>query len=103
MDVTKALLKNWGFPSTFISVGYWYSTPSEAPEEDRVIVTLIHAAKHLATQLGYGVGVDGFYSNPDEQALREAGFREEEMDEAIPDIVASIQRFIRPDGSVHFT
>ncbi len=103
MDVTKALLENWGFPSTFVSVGYYYSAPSGAPEQDKMLVTLIHAAKHLATQLGYGVGVDGFYSNPDESALKDAGFREDEMDAAIPDILTAIQRFIRADGSVHFT
>lgn len=103
MQVTKALLESWGFPSTFVSVGYYYMTPSEAPAKDRTLVTLIHAAKYLATEMGYGVGVDGFYSNPDERALKEAGFCEAEMDAAIPEILVAVQRFIRPDGSLHLT
>jgi HD-like signal output (HDOD) protein len=102
-EVTKALLENWGFPSTFVSVGYYYQIPSEAPEEERKIVTLIHAAKHVATQLGYGVGVDGFYYEPDEVALKEAGFKDAEMDAAIPEILATIQRFISPTGEIRFT
>jgi HD-like signal output (HDOD) protein len=101
-EVTKLLLKNWGFPENFVSVGFYYQTPSRAPEEDRGLVTLVHAAKHVATQLGYGVGADGFYCDPDEEALQAAGFKDEEMDAAIPEILATIQRFISPEGEVHF-
>jgi HD-like signal output (HDOD) protein len=102
-QVTKALLENWGFPSTFVSVGQYYQTPSECPDAERKIVTLIHAAKHVATQIGYGVGVDGFYYEPDEAALKEFGFKEEEMDAAIPEILSTIQRFISPSGEIRFT
>jgi HD-like signal output (HDOD) protein len=101
-QVTKALLENWGFPAPFISVGFYYHAPSEAPEADRAIVTLIHAAKHVATQLGYGVGVDGFYCDPDEAALKAAGFKEAEMDAAIPEILTTIQKFISPEGEINF-
>lgn len=101
-EVTKLLLKNWGFPQNFISVGFHYQTPSQAPDEDRNLVTLIHAAKHVATQLGYGVGADGFYCDPDESALEAAGFKDEEMDAAIPEILATIQRFITPEGELNF-
>jgi hypothetical protein len=66
------------------------------------LVILIHAAKHAATQLGYGVGADGYFYEPDEDALREAGFNEAEMDAVIPDVLALMQRFVRPDGAVNF-
>lgn len=102
-QVTKALLENWGFPSAFISVGYFYQTPSEAPEADRPLVTLIHAAKHVATQLGYGVGVDGFYYEPDVEALEAVGFKDGDMESAIPEILATIQKFITPAGDIRFT
>jgi HD-like signal output (HDOD) protein len=101
-QVTKALLENWGFPAKFVSVGFFYQTPSEAPDEHRQLVILIHAAKHVATQLGYGVGIDGFYTDPDEEALKAAGFKESEMDAAIPEILATIQKFISPAGEINF-
>jgi HD-like signal output (HDOD) protein len=101
-QVTRSLLENWGFPEKFVSVGYYYQSPSEAPEPDRALVTLIHAAKHVATQLGYGVGVDGFYCDPDEKALNAAGFKEAEMDAAIPEILTTIQKFISPEGEINF-
>jgi HD-like signal output (HDOD) protein len=100
-EVTKLLLKNWGFPENFVSVGFFYQTPSRAPEADRGLVTLVHAAKHVATQLGYGVGADGFYCDPDEEALQAAGFKDEEMDAAIPEILATVQRFISPEGELN--
>jgi HD-like signal output (HDOD) protein len=102
-QVTKALLENWGFPATFVSVGYFYQTPSECPDSEKAIVTLIHAAKHVATQLGYGVGVDGFYYEPDEQALCDIGFKDEEMDAAIPEILTTIQKYVSPAGDIRFT
>jgi HD-like signal output (HDOD) protein len=101
-QVTKALLENWGFPPLFVSVGFFYQNPSEAPAEHRQIVTLIHAAKHVATQLGFGVGIDGFYTDPDEDALKKAGFKEAELDAAIPEILATVQKFISPAGEINF-
>ncbi|MEI8293971.1 MAG: HDOD domain-containing protein [bacterium] len=101
-QVTKALLENWGFPSLFLAVGEFYQNPSDCPSTERPTVTLIHAAKHLATQLGYGVGVDGFYYEPDEPALAEAGFKDEDMDAAIPEILSTIQKYISPTGQIRF-
>lgn len=101
-QVTKALLENWGFPANFISVGFYHQNPSESPLEHRSLVTLIHAAKHVATQLGYGVGIDGFYTDPDEAALKAAGFKEEELDAAIPEILVTVQKFISPAGEINF-
>ena len=101
-QVTKALLENWGFPSAFISVGFYYQSPSLAPDVDKPLVTLIHAAKHAASQLGYGVGADGYYYEPDEKCLTEAGFTEDQMEAALPEILSSMQRFVAPDGVIHF-
>jgi hypothetical protein len=83
-------------------VGFHYQTPSQAPEEHRNLATLIHASKHVATQLGYGVGIDGYYTDPDEEALKKAGFKEAELDAAIPEILQTIQRFINPAGEINF-
>jgi hypothetical protein len=49
------------------------------------------------------VGVDGFYYEPDEDALKEVGFKDDEMDAAIPEILTTIQRFISPSGEIRFT
>jgi hypothetical protein len=37
------------------------------------------------------------------EALQAAGFEDEEMDAAIPEILTTIQRFISPAGDIRFT
>jgi hypothetical protein len=34
--------------------------------------------------------------------LAEAGFTEEQMDAALPEILSAMQRFVAPDGQIHF-
>ena len=99
-DVTKLLLKNWDFPSALISVGVFHQHPSDSPKEHRGLVTLIHAAKHVATQIGYGIGVDGFYIELDEPALLECGLTEELLDSEIPEILERVERFLEADGNI---
>jgi HD-like signal output (HDOD) protein len=97
-DVTRELLCKWGFPEALIAVGYYYPRPSEAPPEHLRLVTLIHAAKNVAVEIGFGVGVDGFYAELDEAALQDCGFDEQALTQAVPEILERVQRFIEPDG-----
>jgi len=97
-DVTRELLRRWGFPDALVAVGEFYPRPSQAEPEHRPLVTLIHAAKNVATELGFGVGADGFYGELDESALQEFGFDEAMLNEAVPEILERVQRFIEPDG-----
>lgn len=69
-DVAGELLESWKFPSTLIDVVRWYPRPALAAEENRPLVTHIHAAKHIALCLGTGVGEDGYQAELDENALR---------------------------------
>jgi HD-like signal output (HDOD) protein len=101
MTVSKMLLQHWGFPSSLVAVGAHYSRPLNAEPEDRPLVVLIHAAKHLALQLGYGVGSDGFYMELDEDALTRQGFTEEILEESLPDVLESITKYIGSDGQIH--
>jgi HD-like signal output (HDOD) protein len=99
-NVTRVLLQHWSFPKSLISVGALYPQPRLADEEDRPFVTLIHAAKHLALQLGVGVGSDGFYLEVDEAALAAGGFDDALLEEALPQILTKLQPFIGPDGQI---
>lgn len=99
-DVSKILLSKWGFSQTLIEVSSYYLHPLLAEEHDRALVTLIHAAKHTSTALGYGVGADGFYYEVDEEALREGGFVEEKLQKCIPLIIERMEELVAPDGTV---
>lgn len=101
--VSKMLLQHWGFPSSLVAVGAYYSRPSEALPEDRPLVVLVHAAKHLALQLGYGVGSDGFYMELDEEALTLQGFTAELLEASLADVLDSITRYIGADGQIRLS
>jgi HD-like signal output (HDOD) protein len=98
LDVTRELLRGWRFPPALVAVGHYHAQPSRAPEQHRPLVTLIHAAKNAATELGFGVGIDGFYADLDEEALREHGFDEEILQSGMPEVLTRVQRFIDADG-----
>lgn len=97
-DVSRLLLKNWGFPPSLVAVGALHPRPALAAPEDRPLVTLIHASKHIALQLGFGVGSDGFRSELDERSLIESGFDDEILDTELPNILEKIERYIDTDG-----
>lgn len=99
-DVSSALLQAWGFPETLTVVAALHPRPSDAPPEHAALVALIHAAKHLVVQLGYGVGAEGFASEVDGAALVAHGFTEDGLSAELPAIVERIQKFIEPDGRI---
>lgn len=96
-EVSKKLLQRWGFGHGLIEVAANHLHPSRAADEDRALVTLVHAGKHLAAQLGYGIGADGFYYEVDEPALEEHKFSEEKLQQTIPEIVTRMEELIAPD------
>jgi HD-like signal output (HDOD) protein len=99
-EVSKKLLQRWGFGHGLIEVAANHLHPSRAGDEDRGLVTVVHAAKHLAAQLGYGVGADGFYYEVDEAALEEQHFQEETIQSCIPEVIDRMEQLVAPDLSV---
>lgn len=101
-NVSERLLRSWGFPDPLVAVASHYHRPSEAPEEHRRIVTLVHAAKHVALGIGLGVGADGFRTELDEPALAEQGFTAETIESSVPEIVEEIERLSPPGESLNW-
>lgn len=96
--VSKLLLQHWAFPRSLVAVGAHYPRPRQAETEEQPLVVLIHAAKHLALELGFGVGSEGFHHEVDEEALADFGFREDAMEAALPAILEKLKPFVAPDG-----
>ncbi|MFA6177270.1 MAG: hypothetical protein WC765_11905, partial [Phycisphaerae bacterium] len=59
-----------------------------------------HAAKSIATELGYGVGADGFYFEVDEAALTQLQFTAEKLQACVPSIVEKMEDLVTPDGVI---
>jgi putative nucleotidyltransferase with HDIG domain len=60
-DIGAALCHQWNFPAGLAHVAGFHHRPLYAPAESRTLVTLIHAADIIASQLeiGYGRTVEG--------------------------------------------
>ena len=99
-DVSGKLLQRWGLPNALVEVATCYLHPSRAGAQNLALVTTVHAAKSIATELGYGVGLDGFYFEIDEAALTKLNFTEEKLQACVPTIVERMDDMVSPDGGV---
>lgn len=99
-DVSCKLLQRWGLPPTLVEVATCYLHPSRAGAQNLALVTTVHAAKNLATELGYGVGMDGFYFEVDEAALTSLDFTAEKLQACVPAIVERMDDMVSPDGAI---
>lgn len=99
-EVGSCLLRKWKYPPSLAAVVAYYPKPRNAPEAHRELVLMIHAAKNLAINLGYGVGEDGFRNELDEEMLLQAGYTPEVMEAMIPKIVHEMEKITGPDGKI---
>jgi len=87
-DVSERLLKAWKFPEIFVGAAQFMMKPSEAPAEVVPMLAHLHAAKYLATSLGPGVTEEGFLVSMPGNFLREWGFTQEMLEEAMPVVLS---------------
>ncbi|MDE1171532.1 MAG: HDOD domain-containing protein [Verrucomicrobium sp.] len=93
-EIGGVLMEEWGYPASLVQVARFYPRPSLATPDQRLLVGHVHAAKHLATLLGYGVGEDGFHTELDEAVLKECGITEELLEELLPSVVKDAEKLI---------
>ena len=97
-SVGGALLESWNFPIELIEVVLYYSRPSLAAAAHRQLVTLIHAAKHLAINIGQGVGEDGFRTELDEESLHAEGFTPEFLESQLPIVLVEAEKLLAAEA-----
>ncbi len=94
-DVGGVLTEGWGYPVSLVEVACYYPRPRMAGSEQQPLVTLVHAGKHLATSMGYGVGEDGFSVELDEELLQRFGVTEELLEKVLPEIVTGTEKLLQ--------
>ncbi len=93
-DIGGVLMEEWGYPTSLIQVACFYPRPSLAGQEHQPLVVHVHAGKHLATSLGYGVGEDGFKSELDEALLEKNGITEELLEKILPNVILGTEKLL---------
>jgi len=93
-DVGGALMESWSYPPNLIQVARYYPRPKLSAEEFRSLVVHVHAGKHIALSLGYGVGEEGFSTELDEESLKEEGFTAELLEKSLPPVLEGSNKLI---------
>lgn len=102
-EVGAMVLSKWNYPTSLVQVVRFYPRPSAVPDPGgQALVTTVHAAKNLATSLGFGVGEDGFRNEIDEEALSKFGYTPELCESVIPTVVEELQKIADPTGQITF-
>lgn len=99
-DVGSCLMRKWKFPPSLIAVVAYYPRPRLAPVAFKELVVLIHAAKNMAVNLGFGVAEDGFRNELDEEILLEEGYTPPVLEALIPKILHEIEKYVGEDGKI---
>lgn len=93
-DIGGTLLEGWEFPENLVEVACYYSRPSLAGPDSQTLVVHVHAAKHIALQLGLGVGEEGFKTELDEEILASYGYTAEMFEEILPQVLEESEKVI---------
>jgi len=93
-DIGGTLLEAWEFPENLVQVALYYARPSLAGPDSQSLVVHIHAAKHIALQIGLGVGEDGFRTELDEALLAAYGYDADTFEELVPQILVESEKVI---------
>jgi len=101
-DVGAALMRRWNFPLSLVAVAEFYPRPQFVTGPDQELVLLVHAAKNLATNIGVGVGEDGFLNEMNAPLLLEQGYTADFFNSLLPDIVTEMEKIIGSDGVMSF-
>ncbi len=99
-DIGGTLMGMWAFPVNFIEVALYYSRPKLAAVEHRPLVTLVHAAKHVAINIGVGVGEEGFKTECDEESLLKEGYDPEYLEKMLPLTIIELEKMLGSDFKV---
>ncbi|MEM9443892.1 MAG: HDOD domain-containing protein [Verrucomicrobiota bacterium] len=88
------LLKSWSFPENLVQIASYYAQPDLAEPEHLELALVVHAAKHLALILGFGVGEEGFTTELNQELLTEHHFDAEELQLLLPDLLEKSEKLI---------
>ncbi len=106
-DVGGVLLEGWAYPISLVEVATYYPRPALAGSEHRCLVTHVHAAKHIALEIGVGVGEEGYSTELDEATLHEEGLTPELMELSVPKVILTMEKLMKalspnPAGRIQF-
>jgi putative nucleotidyltransferase with HDIG domain len=76
----------WKFPRVLQSIVRYHHEPMNAPDEHKIIVSIVHVANTLCLMAGIGIGSDGLYHELNYDAIKLLSLKDNELEKLFADI-----------------
>lgn len=76
----------WKFPRVLQSIVRYHHEPMNAPDEHKIIVSIVHVANTLCLMAGIGIGSDGLYHELNYDAIKLLSLKDDELEKLFADI-----------------
>lgn len=76
----------WKFPMVLQSIVRYHHEPMNAPDEHKIIVSIVHVANTLCLMAGIGIGSDGLYHELNYDAIKLLSLKDSELEKLFADI-----------------
>lgn len=87
-EIAADICKKWILPETIYHPIRWHHLPSRSGGSE--LALFLHVADYFAKMSGMGTGPDDLYYPMEEDAIESLGFREEELDTLLVDVMESV-------------
>jgi putative nucleotidyltransferase with HDIG domain len=76
----------WKFPRVLQSIVRYHHEPMNAPDDHKMIVSIVHVANTLCLMAGIGIGSDGLYHELNYDAIKLLSLKDNELEKLFADI-----------------
>jgi putative nucleotidyltransferase with HDIG domain len=92
-EIGEKILTKWSFPQILRDIVRYHHEPENAPNESKLLVSIVHIANTICLMGGVGVGSDGLYHQISDEAIKTVGMNDHELEKlysSLPDMVDQV-------------
>jgi putative nucleotidyltransferase with HDIG domain len=92
-EIGEKILTKWSFPQILKDIVRYHHEPENAPNESKLLVSIVHIANTICLMGGVGVGSDGLYHQISDEAIKTVGMNNHELDKLysnLPDTIDQV-------------
>ncbi|MDY6969884.1 MAG: HDOD domain-containing protein [Spirochaetota bacterium] len=91
-EIGEKILTKWKFPNILKDIVKYHHQPEDAPDNSKLLVSIIHIANIICLMAGIGIGSDGLYHELNDTALEIAGIKNSELEKLYSNLPVIIEQ-----------
>lgn len=91
-EIGERVLTKWNFPEDLKQLVLHHHQPDLAPEEHRLIVSIVHIANTICLMAGIGIGSDGLYHELNDTAIKLVSLKNSELEALYTELPELLQQ-----------